>query len=80
MQAADTDSPEPAFSDDKWIMPFAAAPAGYRGVMTTFGNPSNDIMSEGLHFRLPLAQRLNLVNVSIRRGEGEDLVKSVTME
>lgn len=55
-----------------WIMaPFSSVPAGYRGVMTTFGNPSNEVLSEGLHFRVPFAQHLNLVNVSIQKGEGD---------
>jgi prohibitin 2 len=55
-----------------WILaPFATVPAGYRGVMTTFGNPSDEVLSEGIHFRLPLAQKLNLVNVSIQKGEGD---------
>ncbi|MGZ7030226.1 MAG: SPFH domain-containing protein, partial [Terriglobales bacterium] len=53
------------------LAPFASVPAGYRGVMTTFGNPSSEVLSEGIHFRVPLAQRLNLVNVSIQKGEGE---------
>ncbi len=55
-----------------WVLaPFATVPAGYRGVMTTFGNPSNEVLSEGIHFRVPVAQKLNLVNVSIQKGEGE---------
>jgi regulator of protease activity HflC (stomatin/prohibitin superfamily) len=53
------------------LSPFASVPAGHRGVMTTFGNPSDQVLSEGLHFRVPLAQKLNLVNVSIQKGEGE---------
>ncbi|WP_296952590.1 prohibitin family protein [uncultured Massilia sp.] len=53
------------------LAPFAAVPAGYRGVMTTFGSPSDRILSEGLHLRIPIAQKLNLVNVSIQKGEGE---------
>jgi regulator of protease activity HflC (stomatin/prohibitin superfamily) len=51
--------------------PFAAVPAGHRGVITTFGSPSDQVLSEGLHFRVPLAQKLNLVNVSIQKGEGD---------
>ncbi|QNA90701.1 prohibitin family protein [Massilia sp. Dwa41.01b] len=53
------------------LAPFGTVPAGYRGVKTTFGSPSNEILSEGIHFRLPLAQKINLVNVSIQKGEGE---------
>jgi len=53
------------------LAPFGTVPAGYRGVMTTFGNPSSEVLSEGIHFRVPLAQKLNLVNVSIQKGEGD---------
>ncbi|MGZ5201065.1 MAG: prohibitin family protein [Telluria sp.] len=53
------------------LTPFATVPAGFRGVMTTFGNPSDQVLTEGIHFRVPLAQKLNLVNVSIQKGEGD---------
>ena len=53
------------------LAPFASVPAGSRGVMTTFGNPSGEVLTEGIHFRLPLAQHLNLVNVSIQKVEGD---------
>jgi regulator of protease activity HflC (stomatin/prohibitin superfamily) len=53
------------------LAPFGTVPAGYRGVMTTFGSPSAEVLSEGIHFRVPLAQTLNLVNVSIQKGEGD---------
>jgi regulator of protease activity HflC (stomatin/prohibitin superfamily) len=53
------------------LAPFGTVPAGYRGVKTTFGSPDSDVLSEGIHFRLPLAQKINLVNVSIQKGEGE---------
>jgi prohibitin 2 len=53
------------------LAPFGTVPAGHRGVMTTFGSPNPQVLSEGIHFRVPLAQRLNLVNVSIQKSEGE---------
>jgi regulator of protease activity HflC (stomatin/prohibitin superfamily) len=53
------------------LAPFGTVPAGHRGVMTTFGRPDSEVLSEGIHFRVPLAQRLNLVNVSIQKGEGD---------
>lgn len=53
------------------LAPFGTVPAGYRGVITTFGSPGSEVLSEGIHFRVPLAQKLNLVNVSIQKGEGE---------
>jgi len=53
------------------LAPFGTVPSGHRGVMTTFGSPSDQVLSEGIHFRIPLAQKLNLVNVSIQKGEGD---------
>ncbi|MFZ6649008.1 prohibitin family protein [Undibacterium sp. TJN25] len=53
------------------LAPFATVPAGNRGVMTTFGSPSAEVYSEGIHFRWPIAQSLHLVPVSIQKGEGE---------
>jgi prohibitin 2 len=53
------------------LVPFGTVPAGHRGVMTTFGSPSSEVLSEGIHFRIPLAQKLNIVNVSIQKGEGD---------
>lgn len=51
--------------------PFAIVPAGHRGVLTTFGKPSENVFEEGLHFRWPLAQTMHLVGVAIEKGEGE---------
>ena len=53
------------------LAPIAAVPAGHRGVMTTFGHPSEDVYGEGLHFRLPFAQTLHPMDVRIARSEGE---------
>ena len=53
------------------LTPFTIVPAGNRGVMTTFGKPSNEIFDEGLHFRWPMAQKMHLVGVAIEKGEGE---------
>lgn len=53
------------------LTPFAIVPAGNRGVLTTFGKPSEQVYDEGLHFRWPLAQTMHLVNVAIEKGEGE---------
>lgn len=53
------------------INPFATIPAGYRGVLTTFGKPSDEVYSEGLHLIWPVAQKMNKVQVAIQKGEGE---------
>jgi regulator of protease activity HflC (stomatin/prohibitin superfamily) len=53
------------------LAPFSIVPAGHRGVMTTFGSPSSEVFGEGIHFRIPLAQTLNLVNVAIQKTESD---------
>ncbi|MES2771044.1 MAG: prohibitin family protein, partial [Pseudomonadota bacterium] len=54
-----------------WVMaPFAVVNAGHRGVITTFGKVSGDVLDEGIHFRWPIAQTVNLVDVRIQNGEG----------
>lgn len=55
-----------------WLLaPVAVVPAGYRGVMTTFGKPNDAVFEPGLHFRWPIAQAMNLMDVRILKGEGE---------
>src|SRR3954471_7649678 len=53
------------------VAPFATVPAGSRGVITTFGKPSEEVFSEGIHFRWPIAQTMHLVAVSIQKDEGD---------
>lgn len=53
------------------LAPFSIVPAGYRGVLTTFGSPSEKAYSEGIHFIFPLAQSMHKVAVSIQKGEGD---------
>jgi regulator of protease activity HflC (stomatin/prohibitin superfamily) len=54
-----------------WLLsPFAIVPAGSRGVVTTFGKVSPDVLDEGLHFIIPVAQTVHLMDVRIQKGEG----------
>ncbi len=53
------------------MAPVAVVPAGTRGVMTTFGSPSDNIYEPGLHFRWPIAQTMHTMNVQLQKGEGE---------
>ncbi|OYU45309.1 MAG: HflC protein [Burkholderiales bacterium PBB4] len=53
------------------LAPVAIVPAGSRGVMTTFGSARDALYEPGLHFRWPIAQSMNLMNVQIQNGEGE---------
>jgi regulator of protease activity HflC (stomatin/prohibitin superfamily) len=55
-----------------WMLaPFAIVPAGYRGVLTTFGKVDEQVYAEGLHLRWPIAQAMHLIDVRIQKGEGE---------
>jgi prohibitin 2 len=55
-----------------WLLhPFAIVPAGYRGVLTTFGKVDEQVYGEGLHLRWPIAQQMHLIDVRIQKGEGE---------
>jgi prohibitin 2 len=49
------------------MRPIATVPAGYRGVMTTFGNPSETIYDQGIHYRTPISQEMHLVYVGTNR-------------
>jgi prohibitin 2 len=49
------------------MRPVAQVPAGYRGVMTTFGNPSDTVYDQGLHWRTPISQDMHLVYVGTNR-------------
>ncbi len=53
------------------LAPLAIVPAGHRGVMTTFGHPSDEVYREGVHFLVPLVQQLHAMDVRIARSEGE---------
>lgn len=51
--------------------PFAEVPANSRGVVTTFGSPSSEIYAPGIHFVVPVMQRMNIVHVAISKAELE---------
>lgn len=46
-------------------------PAGYRGVILTFGKPSEVISGEGLHFKVPFAQSIKKLEVRTQKIESE---------
>nr|WP_233177009.1 prohibitin family protein [Ralstonia sp. ASV6] len=51
------------------LAPIATVPAGHRGVITTFGKPSDTAYSEGIHWRTPISDTMHLVNVSTMKAE-----------
>ena len=51
--------------------PFTIVPAGSRGVLTTMGKASDEVLNEGLHLKWPLIQSIHLMDVRIAKNEGE---------
>jgi len=51
------------------LNPFVIVPAGNRGVVTNFGAVSKTVMQEGLGFRMPIYQRVHLMDVRIVKAE-----------
>jgi len=55
-----------------WLLaPYGTVPAGSRGVMTTFGHPADEVLDEGIHWRVPLAQTIHLLETRVQKSEGE---------
>lgn len=54
-----------------WLMPFSIVRPGYRGVITTFGSPKEEVYSEGIHFVMPTSQTMHTVDVSIQKAQGD---------
>lgn len=53
-----------------WLSPFVVIDAGHRGVKTNFGKVDQEVLGEGLHFRVPIMQKVHEINVQIQKGEG----------
>lgn len=53
------------------LLPFAVVPNGHRGVRLTFGSASDEVLSEGLHWRTPIMQTVYRMPVLIERSETE---------
>jgi regulator of protease activity HflC (stomatin/prohibitin superfamily) len=48
---------------------FVTVPAGFRGVLLTYGKVENKILPEGLNFKIPLVQTVELMDVQIQKAE-----------
>uniref|UniRef100_A0A6M3K5P3 Putative SPFH domain / band 7 protein n=1 Tax=viral metagenome TaxID=1070528 RepID=A0A6M3K5P3_9ZZZZ len=49
--------------------PFVIVGPGSRGVVMNWGAVSSEIMGEGLHWRTPIVQRVQIIDVQIRKEE-----------
>lgn len=53
------------------LWPFASVPAGYVGVMTTFGAASPTTYDPGIHFRMPISQSMHNVYIGVYKAQSE---------
>lgn len=50
-----------------FLNPFVTVPAGNKGIVTTFGKVSPEVLSEGLHLIKPIADKLVVYNIQIQK-------------
>lgn len=62
------------------FMTFYIVNAGERAVLLTFGNPSMNEISEGLHFKIPLAQDVVIMDVKTQKYESESAAASKDLQ
>lgn len=55
-----------------WIQGFARVPAGYRGVLLTWGKVEERILPEGLSFIIPFVQSVEMMNVQVQKAESTE--------
>jgi regulator of protease activity HflC (stomatin/prohibitin superfamily) len=53
------------------VNPLVVIQAGHRGVITTFGKVTQEVLGEGLHIRVPFVQEVHQISVQIQKGEGD---------
>jgi len=62
------------------MSPVAIVPPSSRGVKTTFGKVDDVVLEPGIHFLLPIAQKIHLMDVQIQKGEGDGDAASKDMQ
>lgn len=55
-------------------------PAGYCGVLTTFGAASQNVLGPGLHFKLPIVQDVVKMNVQVQKNEQMEDAASLDLQ
>ena len=45
------------------VQPFVLVPAGHRGIVLNWGAVSDNVMNEGLNFKIPVMQKIKIVEV-----------------
>ncbi|MCU0609702.1 MAG: prohibitin family protein [Chitinispirillaceae bacterium] len=60
--------------------PWVQIGAGERGVVLNFGAVQKDVLQEGLHFRIPIMQKVAIVNVQIQKATTETIAASSDLQ
>jgi len=53
------------------LNPFVVIGPGERGVVLNFGAVQKEVLGEGLHLRVPIMQKIVIMNVQVQKGEGQ---------
>ena len=53
------------------LNPFVVIGPGERGVVLNFGAVQKEVLGEGLHLRIPIMQKIVIMNVQGQKGEGQ---------
>src|SRR6266496_1750500 len=53
----------------KGLNPFVIVGAGERGVVLNFGAVQSEVLSEGLHFRVPIMQKIVKMDIRIHKAQ-----------
>lgn len=59
---------------------FFTIPAGYCGVLTTFGAASQQVLSPGLHIKMPIVQDVVKINVQVQKNEQTEDAASLDLQ
>lgn len=59
---------------------YVTIPSGYRGIMTTFGAASQNVLAPGLHFKLPFIQAIVKMNVQVQKNQLTEHAASLDLQ
>lgn len=64
-----------------WMLnPFVIIGPGERGVLLNFGAVQNEVLGEGLHLRVPLQQRVVIMNVQVQKDQTDAAAASADLQ
>jgi regulator of protease activity HflC (stomatin/prohibitin superfamily) len=63
-----------------FLHPWVQIGAGERGVVLNFGAVQKDVLGEGLHFRIPIMQKIARVDVKVQKAETDAAAASSNLQ